>query len=894
MNRRIVLVDDNVQNPLEYVSRGLGGEIYSVTSLEKLEPDVLGSTLKLGTGDAAMLVGSRAVEMLRNFYHFGIRSENYWDCSQLRRLGIEGGAFVRVIHESDIPSPEVISFFMSPSFCESRTFPDYKYKVVKTYEEAKPLLDYFLSRPLGTEMGFDYEGSGMAFEKEFCITGAAFALAYQNAQRAVFFSFQDIRKNNSEEDYLKFKKEFAEILYKHQRNLWVYNMTYEAQVTWREFGVECEFSDASVYNILDGLHSKNYSLKWTAQRLLGGGDIYHLPGVYEGPGLEPWDTDFDKLEDLFSKMYFVDRYEKGKKKPVGKDIKCSEYDFQIQPEWREICKMYPDYVGEFKSLVLENFGNPFLNMPSDILGKYCCLDSFYTILIHLENKRRYTDLCRETFLNNQRIYSRNSRAGLYTDDEYIDEYSKYSRQMMLWGILYMASYRCYTKIQEHTPKAAKLDKYPELIKILMRRNEFYQGNTLDIAKNILAQNVDDSDCYETGLNEGNMVFKYGQKFTTGFIQLVKDSMTATKFKGKIDPSIARKKKILGEVSDRLVNFLGLNKVKLNSRHTELEKLLYYQRAYENLKNVWAQIPDILNIPDTIVWEKKRMPIEEVIKEIKDNYYNCTSPVENEVLEKDLIDKFKLETVFLATIMRDENKLPGEKRYYQNLGIETPEEAYTHFCQSYEIFFTNYNQATNVCFWPQGVPENYPREIWYLANEHLSDPMCDRMRDIWGDWKGWNVQEDYFKSDVKSKMNLMSEPWNESDLGLPVFTLIRKLLLNILLFKKYNKLYTTYLNGLFRTGSRYVIETPQLIPVRNADPDELGAVKKLFTKYDVMHKETKRSSSGFHTIPSHMDAKKAITCPVLNTPGSKTGRTATLLSYFDIDELVSHRRNLMNK
>ena len=68
--------------------------------------------------------------------------------------------------------------------------------------------------------------------------------------------------------------------------------------------------------------------------MLGGGDIYHLPGVIEGPGLEPWDTDFDKLEDAFSRMYFINVYEKGKKKPVGKSIKCSEYDYKIQSEWK--------------------------------------------------------------------------------------------------------------------------------------------------------------------------------------------------------------------------------------------------------------------------------------------------------------------------------------------------------------------------------------------------------------------------------------------------------------------------------------------------------------------------------------------------------------------------------
>ena len=894
MNRRIVLVDDAVQNPLDYVGRGLGSEIFSVSNLETLEPDILKTTLELGPGDAAMLIGGRAFEILKRFYHFGIRGENYWDCSQLNRLGIEGGAFVRVIHESDTPSPEVINFFMSPGFCEKRTFPNYKYKIVKTYKDAKPLLDYFLNLPESTDIGFDYEGSGMAFEKDFSITGASFAVAFSNAQRSVFFSFQDIRLNDTPENYELFKKEFASILYKHQKHIWVYNLSYETQVTWREFGVECEFCDSSVYNVLDGLHSKNFSLKWTAQRLLGGGDIYHLPGVYEGPGLEPWDTDFDKLEDLLSKMYYVDNYVKGKKKPVGKSIKCSEYDYMIQPEWYEICKMYPDYIDEFESLILQHFGNPFLNMPTDILGKYCCLDSFYTVLIHIENKRRYTDLCRETFLNNQRIYSRNSRAGLYTDDEYISKYSKYAKQMMLWGILYMASYRCCMKIKKHSSKAAKIDKYPEMIKILLERNEFYQGNTLDIAKNILAQNVDPDDRYDTGLDEGNMVFKYGQKFTFGLVQIVKDSMTETKFKGKIDSTIARKKKILGVVAEKLVTFLGIDKIKLNTRHLELEKLLYYQRAYKNLQNAWAQIQDIMNIPDSIVWEKKRLPIEEVIEIVKENYYRCTSPDDNKILERELIDKFKGETIFLATIMRDVNKLPEEKRYYQSLGINTPEDAYIHFYQNYEVFFKNYDTKTNVCIWPKNIPECYPREIWYLANEHAVDPMCDRMRDIWGDWKGWNVQEDYFKDKVKSDIPLMCEPWNENDLNLPTFTLMRKLLINILLFKKYNKILSTYLQGLFVNGSKYVIETPQLIPIRDADPNEPGAVKKLFTKYDVMHKETKRSSSGYHTIPSHMDAKKSITCPVLSTPGTRTGRTATLLSYFDIDELVSHKRDLMNK
>lgn len=884
MNRRIVIVDDNVQNPLNYFGIGLGSEVYAVTSLMKLSEKEQRQLTVLSKGDAALLVGSRAFEYLQKFYHFGIRGENYWDCSQLNRLGIEGGAFVKVIHEADFPTKGIIEFFMSPNFCESRTWPDYKYVILKTYKDSKPFLDYFLNLPENFDMGFDYEASGREFDKDFCITGASFALAYSNLQLSAFFSFQDIRKLDTPEDYKKFREDFAKILVKHNRHLWVYNMTYEAQVSWREFGVECEFSDASVYNVLDGLHSKNYSLKWTAQRLLGGGDVYHLPGMYEGAGLEPWDTDFDKLGDAFSRMYYIDIFVKGKKKPVGKSLKCSEYDYQIQPEWREICSLYPDYIEEFKKLIQENFGNPFLNMPSDLLGKYCCLDSFYTVLIHLENQKRYSDLCRETFLNNQRIYSRNSRSGLYTNDDYIQSYSKYSQGMMLWGILWVASYRCNQKILKHSSKAASINRYPEFSRILLNRNEFYGGDPAVIAKNILAQNVDPGDNYDTGLDEGGMVFKYGQKFTAGLITIVKEAMVETKFKTKIDSTIARKKKILGVISEKLVNFLGLDKIKLNSRHQELEKLLFYQRAYQNLLGVWSQIPSMTEIPEKLYWESQEYSTEDLATFIMENYYRCSSPDDNKILEEELIKKFKLEFVFLATIGRDVNKLPGEKRYYTNQGIMTPEDAFTHFCSQYQIFYDNYNQKTGICIWPNGIPELYPEEIWILSNEHLSDPFCDRMRDIL-DWSGWNIQEDFFPDEVKGKYEMMSEPWTENDLNLPKFTLIRKLLFNILLYKKYRKIQTTYLNGLFVNGSRYVIETPQLIPLRNADPDEPGAVKKVFTKYDVMHKETKRSSSGYHTIPSHIDAKKAITCPVLNTPGTRTGKTATLLSYFDINTSV---------
>lgn len=876
--KRLIIVDDNVQNTTRYFGCGLGQDIYSVSSLETLDELSRKSLLQLTVGDAAMLVGSRAFELLRQYYHFGIRGENYWDCSQLRRLGIEGGAFVKIIHEDDFPDDQTRQFFMSPEFCMKREFPGYKYKIAKSYQESKPLLEYFKNLPVGTDIGFDYETSGMPMEINFLITGAALALAYSNLQASVFFSFQDIRRNNTVEEYEQFKRDFAEILWIHQKNIWVFNIYFETQVTWREFGIDCNFCDASVYNILDGLHSKNYSLKWTAQRLLGGGDMYHLRGTNEGAGIEPWDTDFDKLEDAFDRLYFVNEYVKGKKKPVGKLYKCNEYDYQIQKEWKEINAIFPGYQTEFETLIKENFGNPFLNMPSDILGKYCCLDSFYTVLIHLENRHRYSDLCRETFINNQRVYSTLTRSGLYINDDYRKTYENYCHKMILWGVLYLSSYRCYRKIEKHSKKANNIKKYPKFCQLLLKKNEFCNGDPVAISKNLLAQNVDNSGIYDDGLNQGRLALIYGQEFSKEFIRIVREAMTETKYKGKIDESVARKKKLIGTVAEKLHGILELDKIKLGEKHLELEKLLFYQEAYKDLSKVWLQLSDINNIPDTLIWRGKKYPIYELSQVLSENFYRCSSPIDNVELEQEWIEEFHGETMFVSTIFRDVNKLPGEKKFFKNLGITDIYTGYKHFTEQLSIYWNN------GLVWPSNLEMIYSEEVLRLAYDLYNDPKHDYMTGTWGEWNGYDKQADFFPDQTEAEMDLLGKPWNESDLSMDPFLRMRKLLINILLLKKYEKLRGTYLcdTGLFNAGSKYVIDTPSLIPVRDADEFEPGAVKKTFLKYKVMQLETKRSSSGYHTIPSHMDAKACVTCPVLNTPGTRTGKTATILTYFDIN------------
>ena len=850
--KRIVLVDDEVvKEPVRLLGIGLDGKIITTKQLEKMDDKKKEEIFSVGRGDAVMLIGPGAFEYLKSKYHFGIRNENYFDCSLLRRLSIEGGAFVKVIHEDSLPTKEIINDFLSPDFCKERDFSYINQKIIKSYIEAIPFLDYFYSLPIGTPLGFDYETSGREKEIEFCITGASIS-TYKNS---AFFSFLDMKRSCSEENWKDFYLRFKNILEKHQRYIWVYNLQFEQQVTWREFRLDAEFCDASVYNVLDGFHSKNYSLKWTGQRCLQA---------------TVWDTDFDRLEELFDSMYYTivqDPNIKGKK-GKKKVLKCTLQDYQYTTEWKEICDRYPDYIDEFKRLIQENFGNPFLNIPSDILGYYCNLDAFYTLEIHLENKDRYSDSCRETFLDNMRLGARLLQGGMYKDESFRLMYDYECSKMIAYGLTYSATARCKYKIEKHKLLANSIDNYNEFCRILLDRGEFHNGNTVEIAKDILAKNVDLNNCYSTGLNEGNLLMIYGNSFAEKLIDLVKESMIETKFKGKIEANIARKKKIIGVIAEKLKTFLELDKIDLGEGHIELEKLLWYKKAYNNFLEIWAnQITNIENIPDELVFNKIKYDLNSYSKMIIDTYFKCSSPIESAEITKELTDLYKLETVFLTTIYSGINKLPGGKNFYKNLGITDIHQGFEHFCNEYRIFCNGIGKDGFVR-WPQNYICSYPFEIWVDANKYWNNPSDDDMTTTWDNFDGFSKQSTYFPI-VEENWEELATPYSETDFN-DRFYFMRKMVLYIMLAKKYMKVKSTYMNGLYLDNDRIEIDTDIFIPTRYANPLEPNAVIKMHPKYEILKKETKRWSSPYHTIISHSDIKS-----IINSP------KGYLLSYFDI-------------
>lgn len=839
MNRRLVLIDSvETPNYVAYYGLGLGKEIYILQSLNSMPQTEREKILDIGEGDGVLLIGAEPFKYLQDFYHFGIRGENYFDCSKLARLSIEGGAFVKVL--IDPPTKEQISYFLSPEFAIKRDFSWFKQKILHTYQEAKRFLIYMDSLPMDTYYGFDYEASGMALDKWFELSGASIC----TIQFGGFISFTDLRHTSTKEEYDEILKMLGDFLVKRMDHVWTYNMQYEFQVSNRMLGVDLyNLCDASVFNILDGNHAKKYSLKWTANMILG---------------TTVWDTEFDRISDLIDSMLFETV---GKlKKDKHKVLKVEENNYQDTPEWKELMGRYPEYEEEFKALMHEYWGNPFMCIPSNILGYYCNLDAFYTLMIYEARKNIYTEKAISTFLDNIRLACRLHSCGIPKWEDYQQEYGTYCKKQMAWGITYCATARCRIKMYKHQAKMANIGKYNPICQKLLRENNFFNGDKTEITKYLLTSNLDTMDVYDTGLNEGSIVMKYGQTFAEKFIDIVKDAMTEVKMKTKIEENIVKKRKIIGIIADKLEVLIGLDKLKISNKHIELEKYLYYEKAYTELMGISKnQLNDPLKIPEEIYAFGKKMDILEYSDFISDNYFKCKSPIENDEICFELAKLYNVQSCFLAALTDSAQQMDGGNKFYENRGITEVEDGFNHFYQQWEA----YEQGKGT--------GDYPQKIFELAEQFYTNLKADEVKEVWSNFAGYTVQEQFFPV-IKDRFKEFEKPFDDSDLQYN-FKFITKLVLAYLQYKKNAKMYSTYIKGLFEQTDKWVIENPENhVMIREAEPGEPGAVIRMSPKFQCMEKSSKRWSSGYHTIISHSDVKSTIRA---------YPEGGHLLSYFDI-------------
>lgn len=827
-NRRIVIIDPKeTPDYMKYWGCGLGTEIYTTDSLESMSAEDLRAALSLGNSDAAMLVGSGGYKFFfeKTGLHAGVRSENWFDCSKLDRLSVEGGCFVKV--QADFPTPDEIRIFMDPTFTNHVDFSWFQSKIIHDFEGAIKFIDWLDSLPETQDYAADVEASGMATEKEFEWSG----LSICTQMFGGFISFTDIRHTASPEQYQYLLSRLGKFIQKRMSHVWTYNMQYEFMVFHRMLGIDAyNICDASVYNVLDGYHIKKYSLKWTAQRVL------HAT---------VWDTEFDWISDKVADMLFT--VEGKLKKDKHRVLKVTPENFEQTQEWAEICARYPDYVDEFRSLMLEYFGNEFMPMPSDILGTYCNLDAFYTLMIHEARKGSYTEKARETFMDNIRLAARLHSCGMPKDEKFRQDYTKYCEEQSAFGITYAATARCWLKMAKHYAKAADISKYSPIATKLLKESHFFNGNPAEIAKYLLTSNIDTMDAYELGINEGQLLMKYGPDFATKFLVVLREAMEETGMiklykktgekvlKSKIDSSIGGKKKIQQVLGDKLIPIIGLDKIKINNKHIELEKYLYYERIYNELCKISkTQFGDVNNLPNEVYIFGKKLNLLEYADLISSEYFKAKSPIEAEEILTDLGSTFKPQTTFLAAVFNSTEQLPENKKYYSTLGVNTIEDAYAHFMTNWE----------KVCNGTDPSKTQYPVKVYELAGQFYNDPSLEQMRDMWSSFDGWQAQAQFFPY-VNDQYLEYEKPFDPSDLD-DFWFFHRKMTLAWIRYKKYEKIRSTYLCGMFLDTDKWVLEDPNShVVIRECDENEPGAIKKMFAKFQCMEKSSKRWSSGYH-------------------------------------------------
>jgi len=829
MNRRVVLVDqEETPDYARYYGAGLG-DVITLQSLFGCSDYDLRKLLEFGESDAVLVVGSVPFKFLRQYYHFGIRNENFSDCALLNRLSIEGGAFIKVVTEY----PDELSRmeFMSPSFTDPVIFPEFSHKIYSTYVDAIGFMDYLDSLPGDVHFGMDYEASGMPLDKHFWVSGIAICTDKVGG----FISFSDIRHefNEDSSEYKTLMSRISDFLVSRMDHIWTYNMQYEWQVSHRIFGIDLyNLCDASAVNIMDGFHLKKYSLKWTAQRVLG---------------VNVWDSDFDRINDLIDQgLYTIE----GKlKKDKRKVFKVDSSTFYKTPEWEKLAELYPNHIEEFNRLLLEYWGYPFMCIPSDILGYYCCLDSFYTLLIAKSRFDVYNEDCWNVNLDNIRLGARLMGSGLYIDEPFRERYEHYCHEQMAWSITYCAQARCYIKMKKHESLAANIKRYHPIAVKLLEAGQFHKGDVVEIVKEIMLDNLDTMDVYSTGLNEGKILMRFGPAFANSFLEMVRVSMIEIKMKTKIDDTVGRKKKLLQTVGSKLSVYLGLDKLGLNKeqnpikykRHVELEKYLYYKKAYAELEKVKKQLVDIHNIPDTIFAFGMKRNLLDYANYVSDNYFKCKSPEENNEIAFEFLSMFRTQTCFLTAMIESTQQLNNTNNFYSAQGISDINVGYDDFYSQWKDFVYKVQRDYT-----------YPDKVFDIALDTWQttkklDQLTENVKEIWTNIKGFQAQSTYFP-DLVDQYRDYEEHFEPSDLDND-FYFMRKTVLNYLVFKKYAKLDSTYVgsSGMFHKTGKWVIEGPDRIPIREADENEPGAVWKVFTRYEVMEKSSKRWSSPYHTM-----------------------------------------------
>jgi hypothetical protein len=277
----------------------------------------------------------------------------------------------------DDKSPDIDKFIHD----ESYVTPPPKirgYKIIRDVDDIDKSFNYFLNT--SQLYGLDFETNGFPFDSEDFYHMGVSIVGVDGF--GAYYDMEGMRSITNTFDH--FLSKFKEFLDAKAEDCYAYNVGFEMRCIYLLYHKLYWLHEASTVNVCDGFNAKKYSLKWTAQRCL------HVSS---------WDDDFDYLCD---KLHYLMNGIQNKKGEYELEP-CTIDNYHSSDIWKEIESRYPNDLDEFNRLIHAYWGKPFKCIPANILGKYCCIDSFNTVLLRKDSDTRYDDRCWSCYDNNLRM-----------------------------------------------------------------------------------------------------------------------------------------------------------------------------------------------------------------------------------------------------------------------------------------------------------------------------------------------------------------------------------------------------------------------------------------------------------------------------------------------------------
>jgi hypothetical protein len=816
------------------------------------------------------------------------------------------------------------------------------HKIIRGKEDIKKCFEYFLRTD--QFYGLDYETNSFPFDDpEFFVMGVGIV------GMDGFGAYFDLEwmQTMDLESWEYFKDYYRKFLDKYEDSV-TYNNAFEMKVTYLILNKINLFDEASTINKLDGVVYKRFSLKYTAMKNLyvsSWDDSFEdltmksLPKLF-GTKLfkreawrkkkktkkeekeendekdQSWKLSHVELSEL---LWIKDDDEKKRLTPeefstvTGFSIEESnkhcynvtEEFIKVRDEnnysryyknnyaWDEICKEYPKNVSEFERLIGKYFGYSYKCIPAEILGEYCCKDSYYTVLLKALALKRYPKKAWDCYNNNLRLEALLNLTGIYVDEDLRKKMYDYSAFRTAYGRLNVLKFFFSERIRRFGDMGSIKD-IPEVGKAMEL------GMDIMNSKSFLLSNYFIDESSDIGVNRDRLRDVFGEdlgKEIEGIIlrtcYRIEKSSRSRKVFMETDKFLKSRWNVVKAIDFCSFKINGVD-YRVPTSYESAREFCEMKSKLRIVDNYLSQIKFDIQVNEVKRHDSDMMiSMEDLVGYLDENIHNVLSPLHSASFKFlylnrfwEYIQRYKLGISDSDTLPEDSmNKISREgdenkvfivydlaKKLYEENEVAINRSSFYKFFKD-DIMSLVFNHA----FYEGGLKKSSGRidrsgkqEMVYLKDmkEIIStiDPKYDVSIKELTNVGGYK----YLKSIDKEgdRINRLYGDLDSIDVTEDSADAWAKMCYCYYSTKKYFKLMTTYLKGIF-TDYSVKSDLPNKDGISTRRYGDEGVVK-MYPSFQALSKKSKRWSSGMHTISSVSETKRVVSTP----PGY-------LLSYFDI-------------